>query len=227
VRPPARVALVEDHAILAEALLVSLSLRDFHVLAVRLPSRTEGPGALLNSILSQQPRVVLLDLDLGTAGDGGQLVQPLTRAGCRVVVLTASPDHVRWGYCLAHGAATVLNKSMPLQVIVDVIERVDQGLPVISRERRDQLVRLWQEHRSEDEDRRARLSRLTPREAHVLTELVHGKRVREVARDAFVSEATVRTQVKSILAKLGVTSQLAAVALARDAGWGARTNQPL
>jgi DNA-binding NarL/FixJ family response regulator len=44
--------------------------------------------------------------------------------------------------------------------------------------------------------------------------------VREVAQDAFVSEATVRTQVKSILAKLGVTSQLAAVAMARDDGWG-------
>jgi DNA-binding NarL/FixJ family response regulator len=46
--------------------------------------------------------------------------------------------------------------------------------------------------------------------------------VREVAQEAFVSEATVRTHVKSILAKLGVSSQLAAVALARDAGWGSR-----
>lgn len=217
-----RVALVEDHALLAEALLVSLSPEGFEVTSVRLPPRPEGPDALLNSVLRIDPQVVLLDLDLGPAGDGGSLIQPLTRSGCRVVVLTAWADPARWGGCVAAGALTVLNKSTPLQVIVEVIQRVAQGLPVMSRERREHLIGLWRAARSDDDERRSRLERLTPREAHVLGELLHGKRVREVAQEAFVSEATVRTHVKSILAKLGVSSQLAAVALARDAGWGAR-----
>ena len=220
--PATRVALVEDHALLAEALLVSLSPEGFEVTSVRLPPRPEGPDALLSSILGINAQVVLLDLDLGPAGDGGALIQPLTRAGCRVVVLTAWTDPARWGGCLASGALTVLTKSTPLQVIVEVIQRVAQGLPVLSRDRKDQLIALWREARTDDDDRRSRLDRLTPREAHVLGELLHGKRVREVAQEAFVSEATVRTHVKSILAKLGVSSQLAAVALARDAGWGAR-----
>ena len=217
-----RVALVEDHALLAEALLVSLSPEGFEVTSVRLPPRPEGPDALLGSILALNPQVVLLDLDLGSAGDGGTLIQPLTRAGCRVVVLTAWAEPARWGACVAAGALTVLNKSTPLQVIVEVIQRVAQGLPVMSRDRREQLIAMWREARTDDDDRRSRLDRLTPREAHVLGELLQGKRVREVAQAAFVSEATVRTHVKSILAKLGVSSQLAAVALARDAGWGAR-----
>ncbi len=217
-----RVALVEDHALLAEALLVSLSPEGFEVTSVRLPTRSEGPDALLSSILRIDPQVVLLDLDLGAAGDGGGLIQPLSRAGCRVVVLTAWADPARWGGCVAAGALTVLNKSTPLQVIVEVIQRVAQGLPVMSRDRRDHLVALWREARTDDNDRRVRLERLTPREAHVLGELIRGKRVREVAQEAFVSEATVRTHVKSILAKLGVSSQLAAVALARDAGWDAQ-----
>ncbi len=217
-----RVALVEDHALLAEALLVSLSPEGFEVTSVRLPPRPEGPDALLGSILALNPQVVLLDLDLGSAGDGGTLIQPLTRAGCRVVVLTAWAEPARWGACVAAGALTVLNKSTPLQVIVEVIQRVAQGLPVMSRDRREQLIAMWREARTDDDDRRSRLDRLTPREAHVLGELLQGKRVREVAHAAFVSEATVRTHVKSILAKLGVSSQLAAVALARDAGWGAR-----
>ncbi len=217
-----RVALVEDHALLAEALLVSLAPEGFEVTSVRLPPRPEGPDALLNSVLGLNPQVVLLDLDLGPAGDGGALVQPLTRAGCRVVMLTAWADPARWGACVAAGALTVLTKSTPLHVIVEVIQRVAQGLPVMSRERREQLIALWREARTDDDDRRSRLDRLTPREAHVLGELLQGKRVREVAHEAFVSEATVRTHVKSILAKLGVSSQLAAVALARDAGWGAK-----
>lgn len=218
--PGTRIALVEDHALLAEAMHVSLSLKGFQVVGVRLPPTGAAPGALLAAILGANPSVVLLDLDLGPAGDGGRLIQPLTRAGQRVVVLTGNTDPVRWGACLARGALTVLNKTVPLQVIVDVIERVNQGLPVMSRGQRDELVQLWLARSTDEDERRKRLNRLTPREAHVLGELVHGKRVREVALEAYVSEATVRTQVKSILAKLGVTSQLAAVALARDAGWG-------
>jgi DNA-binding NarL/FixJ family response regulator len=215
--------LVEDHALLAEAMVLSLSPEGFEVSCVRLSS-LEDHSTLLSAVLRANPQVVLLDLDLGSAGDGGQLIQPLTRAGCRVVVLTGWQDPARWGACVAAGALTVLSKSTPLQTIVEVIQRVDQGLPVMSRARRDQLIGLWREARTDDDARRTRLDRLTPREAQVLGELLHGKRVREVAQDAFVSEATVRTHVKSILAKLGVSSQLAAVALARDAGWGSRVS---
>ena len=214
-----RVALVEDHALLAEALSVSLSLQGYDVVGVRLAPATQ-PFDLFGTILNARADVVLLDLDLGPAGDGTRVIRPLMRADQKVVVLTACPDPVRWGGCLARGALTVLPKTAPLQVIVDVIERVTHGLPVINRVQRDELVQLWLARSSDEDERRKRLGRLTPREAHVLGELVHGKRVREVAQDAFVSEATVRTQVKSILAKLGVTSQLAAVAMARDAGWG-------
>ena len=46
-----------------------------------------------------------------------------------------------------------------------------------------------------------------------------GSTVREIATTSVVSEATVRTQVKSILGKLEVSSQLAAVGLAHHVGW--------
>ena len=45
----------------------------------------------------------------------------------------------------------------------------------------------------------------------------------EIAREDFVAEATVRTQIKSILAKLEVNSQIGAVAVVRRAGWSAHT----
>ena len=53
----------------------------------------------------------------------------------------------------------------------------------------------------------------------MLGRLREGLTVTEIAASSCVSEATVRTQVKAILAKLGVTSQLAAVGATYRAGW--------
>ena len=53
----------------------------------------------------------------------------------------------------------------------------------------------------------------------VLAELVEGHCAEEIAQAEFVSISTVRSQIKAILQKLGVSSQLAAVALARRADW--------
>ena len=55
----------------------------------------------------------------------------------------------------------------------------------------------------------------------MLAALTEGRTAAEVAERSFVSLATVRTQIRGVLVKLGVTSQLAAVALARQSGWTA------
>ena len=61
--------------------------------------------------------------------------------------------------------------------------------------------------------------RLTSREQQVLHALADGRSVACIAEDWFVSEATVRSQVRGVLLKLGVSSQLEAVARATKAGW--------
>lgn len=213
-----RVALVEDHALLAESLLIALTMEGLEVSSVPLATGSDSRG-LLQSILAVHPGIVLLDLDLGAAGDGVALVEPLTKAACPVVVVTASGDLDRWGQCLALGARTVLPKSTPLHDIVDVVRRVVDGVPVMHVARRAELIQRWHRRRSNQDSLRYRLDRLTRREAQVLHGLMRGQRVRDIAREAYVSEATVRTQVKSILAKLGVTSQIAAIAAAQQAGW--------
>jgi DNA-binding NarL/FixJ family response regulator len=213
-----RVALVEDHALLAESLLVALAMEGLEVSSVPLGKTVDSRG-LLDAILSLEPGIVLLDLDLGAAGDGVALVEPLTRAGCPVVVVTAAGEPERWGECLARGARTVLPKSTPLHDIVDVVRRVAGGAPVMHAARRAELIQRWHRMRADQDSVRSRLDRLTRRETQVLHGLMRGQRVRDIAREAYVSEATVRTQVKSILAKLGVTSQIAAIAAAKQAGW--------
>ena len=65
---------------------------------------------------------------------------------------------------------------------------------------------------------------LTDREQVVLAELMEGHCAEEIANAAFVSISTIRSQIKAILQKLGVNSQLAAVAMARRAGWSLDTH---
>lgn len=69
------------------------------------------------------------------------------------------------------------------------------------------------------EDRLAPFQRLSRRESEVLAGLLEGWNTEMIAEAAFVSVATVRTQIRSLMQKLGVHSQLAAVAAARRAGW--------
>jgi DNA-binding CsgD family transcriptional regulator len=65
--------------------------------------------------------------------------------------------------------------------------------------------------------------RLTPKETQVLADLMVGRNAKSIARASGLSEATVRTHIRSVLAKFGVNSQLAAVVLARDLGFDPMT----
>jgi len=214
-----RVTVVEDHELFAEALDVALTLEghDVHRVSIRdddMPARN-----LLEAILHSRPRVVLLDLNLGASANGARVIRPLTLAGIAVVVVTGSIDRAQWGECLSYGARTVLSKSAPLNAILSTIRMIGEGRRVLSREERDRLLACFHEHRGRELDSRARLESLTFREREILDRLINGQHVHEIAQRSFVSEATVRTQVKSILAKLGVSSQLAAATLALRAGW--------
>jgi DNA-binding NarL/FixJ family response regulator len=213
------VALVEDHALFAESLAIALASEGHEVRRIALPTHSRSASSLLPAILRAQARVVLLDLDLGALGNAVGLIAPIASSGTSVVVVTATNDQARWGECLRYGAKTVLSKNTPLHDILVTIRRIGNGLSVLDTEVRDELLRVWHSQCHEIQQARLRLDRLTPREAEILGQLVAGHQVSEIARTAVVSEATVRTQVKSILAKLEVSSQIAAVGLAHRANW--------
>lgn len=216
-----RVLIVEDHVLFAESLELALSMEGYDVRRVPVNARGGSPAALLASMLRLKPRIVLLDLDLGLSCSGTRLIRPLAESGANVVVVTASADKARLGECLRLGARKTLQKTRPLNEILATVRRISQGLPVLDREEREELLQIWHRQRQENKDVRTRLDTLTAREGAVLGHLLAGRPVRDIARLSVVSEATVRTQVKSILSKLGVSSQLAAVGLAHDVGWRA------
>jgi two-component system, NarL family, nitrate/nitrite response regulator NarL len=225
VGPPARVrVLVVDHQVLfAEALEVVLRMDGYYVRHCS-PS---GPGTSVHTLMADvtrlHPDIALLALDLGPAVDGVSLIGPLVRHGVSVVVVTESTDPFRWGEALHHGATTVIPKVRPLEEILATVRRISVGLPVLDPGQRDRLVRRWTDSERERRVLRERFDRLTEREREVLAHLSMGRTVSDIAAIRTVSEGTVRTQVKSVLAKLEVSSQIAAVGLARRAGWRPHT----
>jgi two-component system, NarL family, nitrate/nitrite response regulator NarL len=215
---PYRVMIVDDHSLFAESLVIAL--RATGVAAQCVVPRDDVPASrLVREVRHARPDLVLLDLSLGSGIEGTSLVSSITGFGVAVVLVTGSGDRSRHGEALAAGAIGVIHKSMPFATIVDAVSRIRAGLPVMSRETRAELVATHRDAMASQHDVRKRFQLITRREAEVLGLLMAGKQVSDIARTRVVSESTVRTQVKSILAKLQVSSQLSAVGLAHEIGW--------
>ncbi|MGH3354184.1 MAG: response regulator [Nocardioides sp.] len=216
-----KVVIVEDHTLFAESLELALTLEGYDAHRVDLPEVPPSEAKLHSLIMRTQPRIVLLDLDLGQHGSGVRLIAPIARAGADVVVVTGATDRTRWGHALHAGARTVLPKTVPLGEILGTVRRLNYGLSVLDVEERERLIGAWVGQEQNLIEIRERLTQLSRKESQVLEHLMGGFTVGDIAKLRVVSEATVRTQVKSILAKLGVSSQIAAVSMAHKAEWRA------
>ena len=149
-------------------------------------------------------RLAVLDLQLAHGQDGSLRVAPLRAAGAQVVVLSGTRDLDAIGRALDAGAIEVLDKTQSFDQVLAAIGAALAGACPADPARLAELqlaVRRW---RSERDQAAAVLGRLTPREREVLDQLADGRTVDEVAEASRVSPTTVRSQVASVLSKLGV-----------------------
>lgn len=211
-----RLLIVDDHELLAGTLAVALRQQGLQV------ETTAGPTseAVVEAARRLAPVLVLLDLDLGPAmGSGLDLIRPLVDAGSRVVMMTGVSERSRLAACIEAGAVGVLNKTIAFDDLVGAVRRAVEGEALMGENERQQLLADLRTERAADRQRLAPFRSLTAREQAVLASIMAGESAEAIAASSYVSVATVRTQIRSILLKLGVNSQLAAVALAREAGW--------
>ena len=215
--PPARLVLIDDHAVLSEAVGRALVLEGFAVEVVDPVTLTDE--AVLATTQLGRPDIVLLDLFLGEGRLAIPLIGPLTRLGARVIVVTASRERVLLAECLVAGAVALYDKSDRFESLIDLVHRAARGEPVIDEERVAALLGELKEATARDQDRWQRLRSLTPSEEGVLRLLVDGRSPKQIAVARAVSVSTVRNQIQAVLAKLDVSSAREALALAREAGW--------
>jgi two-component system nitrate/nitrite response regulator NarL len=209
------VLVVDDHGAIAQAVAASLRVEGFDPVTVA-PS-TAAPDVLA-LVAELRPEVALLDLHLGNAS-GEDLVGPLIALGTPVVVLTGVEAEHRLGGCLRAGATAVLSKSVAFDELVKTVHAVVAGNPAMPLRRRAELVQASLDHGDAARRRSRTFDALSPKERAVLHHLAAGRSAAEIARSEGIRISTVRTHIRGVLAKLGVGSQQAAIALAHREGF--------
>jgi DNA-binding NarL/FixJ family response regulator len=209
-----RILLVDDHPLTRSALGGLLAQHGFDVVG----EAADGEEAI-ECADRLQPDLVLLDLSM--PGMDGLTALPRLREAapaCEVVVLTASGTEENLLGAIRGGAAGYLLKSEPPERIADFLRGVAGGEAALSGA---VARRLLEQVRSGGRgsgvpDSIAAI--LSARELEVLLLLDEHLGTDEIAKRLFISEHTVRSHVKSLLKKLGVSSRrdaLEALAVAR------------
>ncbi|MGH9296431.1 MAG: LuxR C-terminal-related transcriptional regulator, partial [Acidimicrobiales bacterium] len=173
-------------------------------------------------LFEASPQVTLLDLDLGPIGRGQDVLRGALHSGSAVIIVSATNDEGEVGECIELGAAGWVPKSASYDVLLAAVQAVASGQPLLSPTEKDRYLRAWRESRERRSKALAPFAQLSRREGEVLGMLIKGISVDRIAAESYVSETTVRTQVQAVLRKLGVNSQLEAVAMASRAGWPAK-----
>ncbi|GAB7006821.1 hypothetical protein JCM18899A_42940 [Nocardioides sp. AN3] len=221
-----RVLVASDQALIAEAVRAALASRGHDALVVRWPgearsgeprpgeSRAQGPRQIPRKDAALEVGLLLSDVDRWSRIRTAMLV--VERIRVPWVALTTSERGPAWGALLSAGARLVLPGTTRLDRISELLSAVAQEQLATPADERVELEAAWSEMRAHHDAVAERFARLSPREREVLRLMYTGSSVAQIAEMLEVSPATVRSQVKSVLRKLDVNSQLAAVAVFDD-----------
>jgi DNA-binding NarL/FixJ family response regulator len=207
-----RVVIVDRHALVAQSLAM--------VLAAASVTTYLTTDATIDSVIRQvrafDPDLVLVD---ASAGDAIEAVRALHRIGTRVLAITDGSDRIRVAACIEAGASGAVSTVDPIDRLLATIRETVAGRRVMPPSTERDLLGELHSHRRDRAVQLARFAALSQRESEVLEELMSGRSPADIAAESYVSIATIRSQIKAILRKLEVNSQLAAVALAYQVGW--------
>ena len=177
--------------------------------------------------------LVLVDADLFEHEELWRRLEELRADDVPIVAMATRVDAGTLDICLSGGASTLLSMESPLDHFVESLLLVLADRSLVEKRARRQLAQLRETEARASFGRTTPFDFLTRHEGEVLGEIMRGRSAEEIANESWVAMSTVRSQIKSILQKLGVNSQVAAVALARETDWspdkarrGSRTSGP-
>lgn len=202
-----RVVVVDDHPVVRDGIVATLSAApDLEVVG----QAESGPEAV-QVAAATRPDVVVMDLRMPRGG-GVEAVREMKARGigASVLVLTTYDTDSETVAAIEAGATGYLLKDSSASRVVQAIRATAAGETVLSPAI---AARLTSHVRSP-----SRTTALSAREREVLLYVARGTPNKQIAKELFISEATVKTHVSHIFDKLGVTDRAAAVAAAYEAG---------
>lgn len=211
-----RVLLIDDHTMLTEALAAALlTYSDIQTVW----HATSEAGDLDATIHKLRPDVITVEL--ATVDDTATELLHRLAAGGRhrpLVVVTAEDDVTHAVEAARAGADALVPKQQPIAELVTVLRGVVRGEGWYPPPLLGPVLRALREPTHAGHP----LNLLTDREQEVLLCMAEGKSGAHIADELGVAAETVRTHIRSILAKLDVHSRLEAVSIAREQGWAHR-----
>jgi DNA-binding NarL/FixJ family response regulator len=200
-----RVLLVDDHAVVREALVASMSREPDIEIAGSCGTIHDGFEALK----SRPVDVVLLDYTLG-ARRGTEFVDLAREIGFggKILVLTAGLSDAEAARLMRGGVVGVVMKDKPLSSVLEAVRSVARGMTAFD----ERHMRALFDRADEPAD-----AALTPREQTVLRLVVGGLSNKEIGEQLEVSESAIKATLQRLFHKLGVRTraQLVGVALER------------
>ena len=209
-----RVVVVDDQQIVRTGLQLMLEARGCEVVGTAADGREA-----LDVVRRTEPDVALMDIRMPVM-DGIEATRELTGSGSptKVLVLTTY-DLDRYVYdALDAGAAGFLLKTTPPDRLVDGIHTVCAGESLLAPALTRRLIEEYLRHPPSNGDEQRALAELTDRERQVLVLMARGLSNDDIAGELVIAQATVKTHVNRVLAKLGGATRVQAVVLAYQFG---------
>jgi two-component system nitrate/nitrite response regulator NarL len=204
-----RVLVADDHPLYREAVVRAVRARPEFELIGQAQDGREALGA----IREEAPDVAVLDVEMPSMG-GVDVVRAVNRdaLGTRIVLLSAHLESDTVYAAVQAGVRAYLSKAWPAERICDALLAVARGDVILPGEVQAGLAAAIRNNAAGAQ------IHLTPRERDVLAGLVRGQSAPTIATDLHVSTATVKTHLKTLYEKLGVSDRAAAVAEAMRRG---------
>ncbi len=208
------VVLADDEALVREGLATLLSARGLDVLAV-----ADNGRSAIEAVREHRPDVLVIDIRMPLM-DGISATRTLAAGGdVTPVLILTTYDLDQYVYAaLKAGASGFALKTSPVDRLVDAIEVVAGGEALLAPTLTRRLIAEYVAGPPPGQPEGSALTLLTDREREVLALIARGRSNEELGADLTVSQATVKTHVNRILAKLGVTSRAQAIVLAYETG---------
>jgi DNA-binding NarL/FixJ family response regulator len=203
---PIRLLIADDHPVVRDGLRAMLATQPDMELVGEAATGTEA----VTQARAMRPDVVLMDLQMpGLDGPGAIATLREQAPEVRVLVLTTYGTDADITRAVDAGATGYLLKDAPREQLFGAIRAAARGESVLSP---SVATRVLGRMRAPAEEA------LSPRELEILQAVARGLSNKDIGRQLYVSEATVKTHLLRVFSKLGVDDRTAAVTVALDRG---------
>jgi DNA-binding NarL/FixJ family response regulator len=211
---PIRAMIVDDHALFRRGLEMVLGSEP----DIELVGQASDGAEAVEKAAESLPDVVLMDIRMPRSS-GIEACRAVKEAApsAKIVILTISDEEEDLFEAIRAGASGYLLKDIPLDEVAGAVRAVHGGQSLINPSMAGKLLTEFATLAKRDDEERAQelpAPRLTEREMQVLKLVARGMNNRDIAKELFISENTVKNHVRNILEKLQIHSRMEAVMVA-------------